>query len=71
MSPKDKAKQLIDEMQFCVIERNGVLYSGIKKDVAKEAAKIVIQNILLHNKNIDTVQFSIYWGSVMNEIDNI
>jgi len=71
MTPKEKAKQLIDELQFATIVKDNKLYYGINKVAAKEAAKILIQNILLHDKDIDTIPFSIYWGSVINEIDKL
>jgi hypothetical protein len=71
MTPQIKAKQIIDEMQFAIIERDGVLYSGIKKDVSQMAAIIVIENILRTDKDIDTIPFSIYWSNVMNEIQKL
>ncbi len=68
MTPKEKAKQIVDELQFAIIERNGILYSGIKKDVAIEASKIVITNILREEISLT---YTIYWDNVIKEIEKL
>jgi hypothetical protein len=71
MTPKEKAVEVVDEIQHCTTEINGKIYFGIKKEMAKNAAIMVISNILRTDKDIDTIPFSIYWGSVINEIEKL
>jgi hypothetical protein len=71
MTPKEKAVEVVNEIQHCTTEINGKIYFGIKKEMAKNAAIMVISNILRTNKDIDTIPFSIYWGSVINEIEKL
>jgi hypothetical protein len=71
MTPKQKAIEVVDEIQHSVIEINNQLYTGFHKEAAKNAAQIVIGNILRTDKDFDTIPFSIFWGSVINEIEKL
>ena len=71
MTPKEKAIEVVYEIQHSIIEIYNELYTGFHKEAAKNAAQIVIGNILRTDKDFDTIPFSIYWGNVIHEIEKL
>jgi hypothetical protein len=55
MTPKETYKEIIDLIIHTPIERNGVLYSGVKKDIAVHVVDLVLQEVLKHMTNIDDI----------------
>jgi hypothetical protein len=55
MSSEETYKGIIDLIVHTPIERNGVLYSGVKRDIAVHVVDLVLQEVLKHMTNIDDI----------------
>jgi hypothetical protein len=71
MTPKEKAKELVDKFDIDVLDREGT--SAMNLYEAKQCALIAVDEILnaVHIAQTDIIEYYKYWEQVKKEIEEL
>jgi hypothetical protein len=68
MTPKEKAKELVDKMLESLYDNGSLSFKRILYDKAKQCALIAVDELIDNCENIFDVE---YWQEVKQEIDKL